>query len=212
MSKLKQRRLQSKLKTKQLKNERKSKRKSVEQNRIKISTNEMYPGCKPLSEDELESISSQIKSAKLNNLKLSENLGKEDDDGFIEFKWKLICPLPERIQHLVTQMRYRINEGNGKCIYQIGVEDNGNPKGLSDVELNETIKTIYRLNKQLNGNIEISAIKRGLEGKVATLTVVNQSVLQWYNVIESHDEENVDLSGVFKDCDGNDDKINRKNE
>merc|ERR1719295_1797232 len=92
-------------------------------------------------------------------------------------------------------MTYRLNEGQGRCQYQIGLEDDGNPKGLNDVELNETIKTIFRLNEQLNGNIKISSIKRGIEGKVATLTVWNEKVVITKDT-NDHDEE-IDLSGLM---------------
>ena len=164
----------------------------------------MYPECKPLSNQEIESIKTKILNANINNLKLSDNLGKEFDDGYIEFKWKLVCPEPERIQHLMTQMKYRLNEGNGKCIYQIGIEDCGNPKGINDEELIETIKTIFRLNKQLNGNIEITSIKKGYNGKVATLTVLNHRVLinkqnqnSNSNSNDKQEEANIiDLSGI----------------
>eukprot|EP01084_Bolivina_argentea_P224322 379366_1 len=177
-SKLKQRRLKAKLKTKQLKNEQTRYQKTLQKNEEnnKISTNEMYPECKPLSKEEIDLITTTINCANINDLKLSNNLGKELDDGYIEYKWKLVCPKSDRIQHLVTQQRYRLNEGNGKCIYEIGIEDCGNPKGLSDYELIETIKTIFRLNKQLNGKIQISCVKNGLNGKVAALVVVNESV------------------------------------
>ena len=59
-----------------------------------------------------------------------ENLGAENDEGNTEFKWKLIAPTAERIQHLITQQTYRITEGNGICFYQIGVKDDGNPIGF----------------------------------------------------------------------------------
>ena len=32
-------------------------------------------------------------------------------------------------------MKFRIEEGNGECYYEIGVEDNGNPLGISKEEL-----------------------------------------------------------------------------
>ena len=174
-SKLKQRRLKSKLQSKRIKTEQIRNQKLKRKNRI--STNEMYPKFKPLLENEIKLITDKIINIDINKLKTSDNLGKEYDDGYIEFKWKLISPEQERLEHLMTQMRYRLTEGNGKCIYQIGIEDNGNPKGINDMELIETIKTIFRLNKQLNGDIKISSIKMGQNGKVATLVVKNKNVL-----------------------------------
>ena len=174
-SKLKQRRNKSKLKSKETKQAQIRQRKLENEN--KISTNEMYPNFKPLTESDIEYISKRVIDASMNDLELSPNLGKECDDGPIEFKWKIVSPSVDRLQRRLDQMIYRLNEGNGRCLYQIGVEDDGNPKGLSDKDMIETIKTIYRMNKQINGKISITAMKRGQYGKVATLEVTNASVL-----------------------------------
>ena len=32
-------------------------------------------------------------------------------------------------------MKFRLQEGRGECLYEIGVEDNGNNLGLSQTEL-----------------------------------------------------------------------------
>lgn len=34
-------------------------------------------------------------------------------------------PTPERIEHLITQLKWRLGEGMGEAIYEVGVEDNG---------------------------------------------------------------------------------------
>eukprot|EP01084_Bolivina_argentea_P278374 475533_1 len=139
------------------------------------SRNDSCPPIKPLSIEEKQLIITTVKS----NSKLSNaiNLGKEIDDGHIEFKWKLISPAPDRLQHLITQMTYRLGEGCGKCIYQIGIEDNGHPKGLSDTELIQSISTIFLMGKQLNANVTIRNIQLGIEGKVATLYVKQLKIM-----------------------------------
>jgi GTPase len=58
-----------------------------------------------------------------------EEFEAEQDDGHTEYKYKLVQPTPERIQHLVTQMNYRLTEGQGQAFYMLGVEDGGCPKG-----------------------------------------------------------------------------------
>ncbi len=68
-----------------------------------------------------------------------QSLKQEDDEGKIEYKWKLINPNQDRIDHLTTQMNFRLREGNGEAIYFIGVEDNGNPIGLPKEEMTETL-------------------------------------------------------------------------
>jgi GTPase len=60
---------------------------------------------------------------------------EEDDDGDTEYKLKLISPSDDRLDHLATQMTYRIKEGLGDAYYRIGVEDNGKPTGLEKEEM-----------------------------------------------------------------------------
>ena len=66
----------------------------------------------------------------------------EKNDGNIEYKLKLVDKNNERIEELVTQMRYRCNEGDGECIYKLGVEDDGTIVGITDLEYEETIDNI----------------------------------------------------------------------
>lgn len=70
----------------------------------------------------------------------------EPQEGNIEYKLKLLNKTSDRIEELATQMRWRCStEGNGECIYNLGVEDDGTIIGLSDDEYNETIKTIKQV-------------------------------------------------------------------
>ena len=34
-------------------------------------------------------------------------------------------PTAERLEHLITQLKWRLGEGMGEAIYEVGVEDNG---------------------------------------------------------------------------------------
>lgn len=53
------------------------------------------------------------------------HLPPEVERGNIEYKLKLIDPSPVRFEHLVTQMKWRLQEGLGEAIYEIGVSDDG---------------------------------------------------------------------------------------
>ena len=61
---------------------------------------------------------------------------------------KLVNPSVSRIEHLVTQMKWRLKEGGGEAIYEIGVEDNGRLTGLTKEELESSLKTIDTLVKR----------------------------------------------------------------
>lgn len=80
----------------------------------------------------------------------------EDDEGDIEYKWKLLpaSVSPERFTHLITQMRFRLHEGRGQCEYRIGVADDGSPKGLNATDYAETLEIIRRMAQEVGGEVE----------------------------------------------------------
>jgi len=45
----------------------------------------------------------------------------------------------DRFEQLISQLQYRLAEGHGEAIYELGIEDDGNPCGVSDQEL-ETVR------------------------------------------------------------------------
>ena len=68
--------------------------------------------------------------------------------GNVEYKLKLVDPSKSRFEHLVTQMKWRLQEGEGEAIYEIGVSDNGMLTGLTDNELKRSIHTLDRMAKK----------------------------------------------------------------
>jgi len=99
------------------------------------------------------------------------SLEKENEEGNIEYKLKLIDPTATRFEHLVTQMKFRLQEGQGEAIYEIGIEDNGYPKGISEEELESSIATLEKMANQLHANITILRKREGESGKVAEILV-----------------------------------------
>ena len=51
-----------------------------------------------------------------------EWLEPESDEGNVEYKLRLKDPSTMRFQQLVTQMKFRLSEGNGECFYCVGTE------------------------------------------------------------------------------------------
>ena len=58
---------------------------------------------------------------------------------------KLVNPSATRLEHLVTQMKWRLQEGQGEAIYEIGVEDSGLLAGLSNVDMTASLETLQRM-------------------------------------------------------------------
>ncbi|KAG5681741.1 hypothetical protein PVAND_011150 [Polypedilum vanderplanki] len=76
-------------------------------------------------------------------------LPPEPEFGNIEYKLKLINPSKQRLDHLVTQMKWRLQEGDGECFYQIGVSDNGTLHGLTVEDMNLSLNTLKLMASQL---------------------------------------------------------------
>ena len=86
-------------------------------------------------------------------------LPPEPDDGNVEYKLKLDAPTMERVEHLMTQMAFRLNEGDGKAFYQIGVHDSGDVYGLSDEEILESLVVVFYMSTTLRPKVKIEMLK-----------------------------------------------------
>jgi len=106
---------------------------------------------------------------------LAANVGAEQNHGKTEYKLTLFGKEGERIKHLTTQLNFRLNEGKGQAIYRIGIEDNGNPKGIDDthfigslstsITADRQIETLYKMSRALNTDMMIDKVYNGLSGK-----------------------------------------------
>ena len=56
---------------------------------------------------------------------------------------------------LDLQMQWRLREGLGEAIYEIGVEDSGHMQGLSPRELEASMNTLRRMAKQLDASLTV---------------------------------------------------------
>ncbi len=95
----------------------------------------------------------------------------EYDYGNREYKLKLCDVDQERIEELVTQMKFRLEEGGGVCFYQIGVEDNGNPLGLTREELELSVENLKRIVEKLNASANITKLHKGKVGFIAEVII-----------------------------------------
>jgi GTPase len=103
--------------------------------------------------DDTETLSSDSES--LDKLITDSQLPPEPHDGNIEYKLKLINPSKQRLDHLVTQMKWRLNEGDGECFYQIGVSDNGFLHGLNDNDMASSMATLKLMAGQIGASIQM---------------------------------------------------------
>jgi elongation factor 1-alpha len=75
----------------------------------------------------------------------------------IEFKERLLSSVhlkEDKRQHLASQMKFRLEVGDGKAIYILGVDDKGNVKGLSELEFEESLSVLKAIARENNAEIE----------------------------------------------------------
>lgn len=80
-------------------------------------------------------------------------------------------PSDDRLDHLATQMKYRIKEGLGDAHYRIGVEDNGKPTGLDQEEMLESLRTICLLAGRVSADVMVLRVGDGFKGLVLELVI-----------------------------------------
>lgn len=98
-------------------------------------------------------------------------LGKEREDGSVEYKLKVVEVDGDRLENLATQMKYRVLEGGGEAIYEVGVTDDGQLVGLTQDELQETLENINSVAQKIGVNCTVIREVKGKKGKVLEILV-----------------------------------------
>ncbi|KAJ3258239.1 hypothetical protein HK103_003720 [Boothiomyces macroporosus] len=94
-------------------------------------------------------------------------LPPEVEEGNIEYKLKLVDPTPERIDHLVTQLKWRLAEGGGEAIYEIGVSDAGTLVGLNEQEMKASMETLKLMGSTLCAELSVIRVQKVGQNSVA---------------------------------------------
>ena len=71
-------------------------------------------------------------------------------DGSTEYKRRIHSPTTSRLRSLATQMSYRLDEGMGRCTYQVGVEDDGCHSLLDYASVSESARILECIARSLN--------------------------------------------------------------
>jgi hypothetical protein len=82
-----------------------------------------------------------------------EILKPEIEEGNIEYKRFLINIDNKRLEHLATQMRWRLKEGDNEAIYYLGINDNGSIYQMNKSEKEETLKNFNLLIEKIQAEI-----------------------------------------------------------
>ena len=101
----------------------------------------------------MRKISDQSDTEKLIDVS-SFYLDPEIETGNHEYKYQLVGLSDEEIESRVTQLNFRLEEGNGEAIYEIGVTDDGCPLGLTKYKLDESIQTLEKMAEQIDATVQ----------------------------------------------------------
>lgn len=85
-------------------------------------------------------------------------LPHEVEYGNIEYKLKVTTNDSNRIDQLASQMKWRINEGNGEASYYLGVDDDGTISGINSEDYIKSYNNLVLICKVIN--VKIVQIKK----------------------------------------------------
>jgi GTPase len=123
----------------------------------------------------------------LNNIKVyNENVkileykefGEEINCGNREYKYVLDNLTDKRINKLATQMNFRLTEGNGECFYLIGVEDSGKATGLSQYDLDQSIKVLQLIASKIDAQLNLLNYRSGLIGNIGEIHITKEQKIK----------------------------------
>lgn len=99
------------------------------------------------------------------------SLSAEVEEGNTEYKFKLTGLNSDTLTHRTTQLNWRLNEGGGEAFYKIGVEDNGNPLGISEEEMAESVVNLEQMGREVGCSVKVNRLMRGIQGIIAEVVM-----------------------------------------
>jgi len=82
-------------------------------------------------------------------------LEPENEYGNVEYKLRLTDPNPDRIERLITQLKWRIREGHGEAILFLGVKDDGLFVGLTPEEIKLSLQTLEQMSSKIGAKMTV---------------------------------------------------------
>jgi hypothetical protein len=122
--------------------------------------------CLPIVEDEIDDFGPRLSSLLENRCLDWADLPEENDNGCVEYKWKLGIEHGQsaRVARLATQMKFRVREGKGTAFYLIGVRDTGDAPGLSPQEHKDAVCVLMDVAKDAGGALLLEALSEKRKG------------------------------------------------
>jgi GTPase len=87
-------------------------------------------------------------------------LGKEVEEGSIEYKYHIHTAGAERLQRLASQLNWRLREGSGRCVYYLGVSDDGAAVGLDEASAAGSLAALRGMAAEVGAAVAGVAVHR----------------------------------------------------
>lgn len=84
----------------------------------------------------------------------------------------------------ITQMKFRLSEGDGECFYYVGVEDGGYPRGLCANDLRLSLNNLDYMAQSLKATATIAELPRGAHGRAYALVHVRRNTVAQVHYVE----------------------------
>ncbi|TKY88104.1 hypothetical protein EX895_002814 [Sporisorium graminicola] len=81
-----------------------------------------------------------------------------DQKGNLEYKLKILPPSRERFDRLVTQLKWRLLEGGGLAVYEIGVLDDGTLIGLDSDSMKDSLKLLSLMAAEVRATCHVQRV------------------------------------------------------
>ncbi|KAJ9110114.1 hypothetical protein QFC19_001785 [Naganishia cerealis] len=82
-------------------------------------------------------------------------IAERDKIGHIEYKLRLLPSGPERFERLTTQLKWRLQEGGGQAVYEIGVLDDGTLIGITNQDMDRSLETLELMAAELGATVMV---------------------------------------------------------
>lgn len=96
---------------------------------------------------------------------------KERESGNVEYKLMLTSDDPQSLEHLATQVRYRLNEGGGEAFFELGVSDEGEPLGLTEEMLARSLDILRHAAAIVSARCQVLRVAEERRGRIAEVLV-----------------------------------------
>ncbi|MEM3736937.1 MAG: GTP-binding protein [Candidatus Bathyarchaeia archaeon] len=101
----------------------------------------------------------------------ADKMERENPQGNTEYKLRLVKVTPNRLEEIATQLKYRVEEGLGEAIYEIGVTDEGEILGLQEADVKESLLTLEAASEKIGAKCTLIRAVEGKAGKALEVLI-----------------------------------------